>query len=319
MNTHHYSKPNSETWTGRQSDSKLYFHEKIECIDLDNLQQETKPNITFALLGYACDEGVKRNQGRVGAVNGPDAIRKMLAPISNHLSEETRVLDTGTILCPDNDLESTQSITTESICKLLQHNLFPIVIGGGHDLAYAHFNGIHKAFPDQKIGIINLDAHFDLRQVETVGNSGTPFYQIAKEQGNIEYLCLGIQKAANNRELFNTANQLGVHYLENTDFTMKNWETVSSKITSFIKNVDHIYITIDLDGFSSAYAPGVSAPSALGFDPDVAFNTLQLIYDSGKLKSLDIVELNPTYDLDNSTSRLAARIIYDVIEKLSIS
>lgn len=312
-----YQKPIPAIWNGRKSNTQLYFHEKIKCIPIDDLSSASDKHTSFAILGYSCDEGVKRNLGRVGAVEGPDAVRKMLASISNHLSEDTAIVDTGTIYCNNTNLELTQEITTNTIQQLLNQQYFPIVIGGGHDLAYAHYRGIKKTYPNQNVGIINLDAHFDLRKVSNKGNSGTPFYQIATEQGHIDYLCLGIQKAANNRELFEIADQLEVEYIENTNFTIDHWQEVLRKITSFINKVDHIYLTIDMDGFSSAYAPGVSAPSPLGFTPDIAFKTIKHICRSNKLISVDLVELNPKYDMDNSTARLAARIIYDLLEKLS--
>ncbi len=70
-----------------------------------------------------------------------------------------------------------------------------IVLGGGHEVTFAHYSGIKKAFPNQKIGIINLDAHFDNREPENgVGaSSGTGFWQIAQE-GEIHSLHIGIQK-----------------------------------------------------------------------------------------------------------------------------
>lgn len=308
-----YQKPNSELWKGRSSEQKLYMHEIIQCIDLEKNNLAEVPQKCFSILGYACDEGVKRNQGRIGAVQGPDRIRKMLSSLSNHFSDQTRIIDVGNITCETGNLEETQNETSDCIASLLSYRTFPIVLGGGHDLAYAHYNGIKKQFPEKTIGIINLDAHFDLRKVDQKGNSGTPFYQIATENDNFRYLCLGIQKASNNKELFNTAETLKVEYLLNTEFTFQNIKTVTEKINRFITSVDLIYLTIDIDGFSSIYAPGVSAPSPFGFSTDIAMEAIQLICKSDKLASVDFVELNPTYDIDNCTARLAARLIYHIM------
>ena len=84
-----------------------------------------------------------------------------------------------------------------------------------------------------------------------------------------------------------------------------------------LKTSDLIYLSIDLDGFASAYAPGVSAPSPMGFQPDVALKVINYLVQSQKLVSTDLVELNPKYDLDNATARLAARLIYEVLEEFS--
>ncbi|MFC5045298.1 formimidoylglutamase [Aquimarina hainanensis] len=311
-----YRQPDQTIWNGRTSESTLYFHEKIKCFDLS---EETLPKTdekVISILGYECDEGVARNKGRVGAVAGPNAIRKMLAPLSNHFKKDTQIFDVGNIICQNNDLERSQRSASDIISYLIENKSFPIVLGGGHDLAYAHYNGIKKCSTNKKIGVINLDAHFDLRTVTDKPNSGTPFYQIAKENGNIHYLCLGIQKASNNRELFETAKALNVQHLENTEYTLENKAHVLQTINDFINEVDYVYLTIDLDGFSSAIAPGVSAPSPFGFGVAIASETIKCICDSKKLISVDLVELNPTYDIDNSTARLAARLIYNIIETL---
>ncbi len=309
-----YQKPSKNHWTGRVSNDQLYLHEKIQCLDLENDSFPKSSKKRVALLGYACDEGVKRNFGRVGAAEAPNIVRKMIAPLSNHFTGEEVFFDVGNILCPSGNLEETQKDTTHCIAFLLENHCFPVVIGGGHDLAYAHFKGIQKKIGEKKIGIINFDAHFDLRKVTDTANSGTPFFQIAKETDNLQYLCLGIQKESNNQELYRTAHQLGVTYLENTNFNTNNKEEVVSLVENFIADIDCIYLTIDLDGFASHYAPGVSAPSPFGFSIDIALEIIRLICKSNKLISVDVVELNPKYDIDQRTARLAARIIYNIID-----
>ncbi|TSE08816.1 formimidoylglutamase [Aquimarina algiphila] len=309
-----YKKTDTTLWTGRISDDQLYLHEKIKCVNLENEILSKPKKQSFTLLGYTCDEGVKRNHGRIGAVKGPDHIRKMLATLSNHFNDQIDILDVGNITCEQGNLEDTQLETSNIIASLLQHQNFPIILGGGHDLAYAHYNGIKKQFPNKKIGIINLDAHFDLRKTTNQGTSGTPFYQISKENDSFNYLCLGIQKASNNKELYKIANELNVQYLENTEYTIQNKNNIATVVQNFIAKVDYIYLTIDLDGFSSALAPGVSAPSPFGFSVDIAMETIKWICNSTKLISADIVEFNPKYDIDNCTARLASRLVNHIIE-----
>ncbi|MDH7446620.1 formimidoylglutamase [Aquimarina sp. 2201CG14-23] len=313
-----YKTTDPSVWTGRESSDTLYLHEKVKCIDLELNELPEAQKTSFAILGYSCDEGVKRNSGRIGAAQAPDMIRKMMASLSNHLNNEVDIIDIGDIICKDGNLENAQNITSGKISQLIDKKHFNFILGGGHDLAYAHYRGIKKHFPNASIGIINLDAHFDLRAVESQGNSGTPFYQIAKEENDrFNYLCLGIQEESNNRALFEIADQLEVKHIKNTNFTITNQDHVAATVEDFINSVDHIYLTIDLDGFSSSYAPGVSAPSPFGFSPDIALAVIEQICNSGKLISTDIAELNPNYDIDNSTARLAARIIYYIMKFIS--
>jgi formiminoglutamase len=83
-----------------------------------------------------------------------------------------------------------------------------------------------------------------------------------------------------------------------------------------MEDIDYLYTTIDLDGFSSAYAPGVSAASPVGFSPDIVLESLKVIIDSKKLISLDIAEMNPKYDGDQQTAKLAASLVHFVLHKI---
>lgn len=318
-----YQKPDGKLWSGRNEsapDGKpLYWYQGIKCIDVSQTDIPVLPDSSqgIAIIGYACDEGVRRNQGRVGATDGPDCIRKTMASMAYHLDDRVTIIDVGNIACYDGDMETSQKSVSALVSDLLKESYFPILFGGGHDIAYAHYSGIRHHLNELKvssnIGIINLDAHFDLRNIMDRGNSGTPFSQIAADchqfGHTFHYLCLGIQQAANHRMLFEKAGELGVQYLLNDEFTVDNWTRIEAKLETYLDHVDHIYLTVDLDGFSSAYAPGVSAPSPFGFDPEIARKTLKLIGASGKVISMDVAELNPVYDVDNATARLAARLI----------
>ncbi|WP_425235728.1 formimidoylglutamase [Ulvibacterium sp.] len=311
-----YNPTNPEIWTGRKSGKNLYLHEIVKCMDLDSIVPDTTSK-TIAILGYACDEGVRRNQGRIGAAQGPDAIRKQLGKMPNHLNPDTKLLDIGSISCADEDMEESQDLLSIKVSQLLKNSIFPVLLGGGHDMAYGHFQGIKKFLNGNKsIGIINFDAHFDLRNNGNGNNSGTPFYQIAqdcKADGtSFNYLCFGIRKDANDKVLFQTANKLDVGYIENARFHLRYWKSVERELQTFIGKVDALYVTIDLDGFSSAYAPGVSAASPMGFSPDIVLECLKVILLSRKLISVDIAEMNPRYDVDNCTAKLAASLIHYV-------
>lgn len=307
-------------WTGRTSHNLQYWHQAIQCLQDLTIPKDVKGK-KIGILGYASDAGVSRNMGRRGAANGPHAIRTMMATMAFHLPNETQFFDLGDIVTLDNNLEQSHDLITETVSELLENKVFPVLLGGGHDLALAHGRGVFKQVKSkgEKLGIINLDAHFDLRPlVDGKGHSGSPFYQLAKEYpSDFHYLCLGIQSAANPGSLFTTAKQLKVSWLEMEDFTLFNWENIVLILNDFCNSVNKIYLTIDLDGFSSAYAPGVSAPSPMGFSPELAFKVLEWIARSGKLISMDVVELNPEFDQDNATARLAARCVEFVLRKTS--
>ncbi len=305
-------------WKGRKSthhSKPQYWHQAINCISINEWKRTSRKSI--GILGYACDEGVKRNQGRVGAIDGPNAIRSKMGSLAFHL-ENKELFDFGNVYCNDDDLENCQTEFASKVEKLLSNNIFPIGIGGGHDIAFAHFSGIWnsvKSTTNRKIGIINFDAHLDLRPLLGRANSGTPFNQVFSkmktENETVKYFAIGIQKLSNPPELFEIANEnnVDIAFLDECHFNENNLNSLKDRIVRFSEQVDYIYVTIDLDGFSSAYVQGVSAPSPFGFTPEFVIEVLRNIFETQKVISCDLAEMNPVYDQDQLTAKLASNLI----------
>ncbi len=269
------------------------------------------------LLGFACDEGVRRNQGRPGAAAAPAAIRKALAGLAWHRSGPA--YEAGDVVCTDGDLEGAQARLAEKLAKILAGGHFPLVLGGGHEVAFgtwqglaAHLEGNGEHAP--RIGIVNLDAHFDLRDPAHAHSSGTPFAQIAEAAAArgwpFRYACLGVSRASNTRALFRRAAELDVLVREDREITPVTLPEVRAALDAFIADCEHLYLTIDLDVLPAGEAPGVSAPAARGVPLALLEALLEPLRDSGKLRVADLAELNPEYDIDHRTARVAARLVH---------
>lgn len=273
---------------------------------------------SFTLLGFACDEGVRRNKGRVGASGGPTALRQALAGLAVH--DARPLFDAGDIECSDGNLSAAQERLAAAVDQLLAGRHKPLIMGGGHEIAYGTWSGLashlNAMAPDQhpRIGIINFDAHFDLRDPSEGPSSGTPFAQIANvcEENSwpFRYACLGISQAANTPALFHRAEALGVLFRQDQDLRPDTLSAVRQDLDSFMADCDHVYLTLCLDVFPAATVPGVSAPAARGVNLEVIEPLIQYIAASGKLKVADIAELNPNYDIDQRSARVAARIFH---------
>ncbi|MDU2408003.1 MAG: formimidoylglutamase [Acinetobacter junii] len=301
----------SFTWQGRH-DGDGEEHRRIHHV------VNTTQHASFALIGFGSDEGVKRNKGRLGAADAPDMIRAQLANLPVHQS--VSIVDIGTVVCEQGQLEKAQAELADQVERSLQQGMKPIVLGGGHEVAFGSFSGLFQYIqhhePQQKIGIINFDAHFDLREAEQV-TSGTPFLNAAKlseqNQKEFHYLCIGVAKHSNTKALFDTADRLNCQYIYDQQLQLSEIDHFISKINGFIEKIDALYITVDLDVFNASIAPGVSAPAVKGIDLSVFDPLFQAIKKSGKIRVFDVAECNPRFDLDNRTAKLAAYIIFNYI------
>ena len=299
-------------WQGRQDpedgELALRWHDKVQPWTAG--AQEAAGVVLF---GFACDEGVRRNKGRIGAAGAPLVVRKLLANTAWHLSRP--VYDGGDVSCPDGDLDAAHGRLAERVAAALNLGHFPLVLGGGHEVAFGSWSGLNRHLGGSgKIGIINFDAHFDLRMKLELASSGTPFFQIAEQcaaEGTpFHYACLGVAETANTQALFARADELGVWYVKDEAMNERALPTLQSGLDAFIARCDHLYLTIDLDVLPGAVMPGVSAPAARGVELAVIEPLIAHIRASGKLRLADLAEYNPTLDQDNRSARVAARLVH---------
>jgi formiminoglutamase len=272
---------------------------------------------TPVIVGFGSDEGVRRNQGRIGAAHAPKELRRALAGLP--AKALTALHDAGDVVCDDGDLETAQHALGQVVAEILECGGRPLVFGGGHEVAWGTYSGLRAHLaerPERRLLIVNFDAHFDLRQTRPA-NSGTPFDQIACDCATrgvpFHYACFGISDLANTAALFARAQQLGVRYVLDTDMQESQLPQRLAQLAPLIEAADDIYLTIDLDVLPGATAPGVSAPAALGVPLAVVEAMVIRVRASGKRRAADIAEYNPSLDQDKRTARAAARLAHRLL------
>lgn len=307
-------------WNGRVNGEELdvlRIHQVVNVMTLDELLKVDSEEKKVCFVSFNSDEEVRRNSGRLGAKDGWIHVKKALSgfPI---FREDLKFYDLkNPIEVIGYDLELAHTEISKIVSALKEKNFLVVVLGGGHDVAFANFSGILdyalKKEDSPKIGIINFDAHFDMREYTNGRNSGTMFLQIADicddKNLNFDYNVFGIQKFSNTKRLFDRADKLGVKYY----FAEEIRTIVSDDLYSILKRNDYIHLTLCTDVFHITSAPGVSAPQTFGVNPRNALPLLKTIARYSKNLTIDVAEINPTFDYDDRTSRLMANIIYELI------
>jgi len=313
--------PDHGSWTGRvdleDGVAGRRWHQVVAPLDV-------VPGV--AIVGFASDAGVRRNHGRVGASEGPAALRGMLANLAWHGGPTNRLYDAGDVACAGDELESAQWAYAERLAGLLRAGHFPIGLGGGHEIAWAAYQGIARALAGdtrlERLGIVNFDAHLDLRVPAEPGRgtSGTPFLQIAEARAAaglpFRYLCVGASPASNTPALFDRAAELGVELVTDIE---AHGDDAEAALGRFVAESSAVYLTFCLDVLPSAVAPGVSAPAGLGLALHRAVELVRkVLADCGhgqpgsRLVVADVAELNPRHDPDGRTARTAARLVHEL-------
>ncbi|OQP20852.1 formimidoylglutamase [Geobacillus zalihae] len=280
-----YQPPDAGRWTGRidsVSDERAFrLHQRIRLLDLS--QPFAPAERAAAFIGFACDEGVRRNQGRQGAKEAPAAVKAALARLPWHLPEGVVVYDAGDVVCVDERLEQSQTELGKALGT------------------------------DARLGILNIDAHFDLRPYDDGPTSGTMFRQILDQDDQVSYFCLGIQRLGNTAALFADAETYRCRYMLEDELTAGPIEAAYEQIEKFAADHDAVMLTFCMDAISAAAAPGVSAPSPFGLAPSLARALIRRIVSHPKTISVDLCEVNPLLDEGGKTVALAAAFCMEAL------
>jgi len=257
------------------------------------------------MLGLPDDTGVSMNHGRPGAKDGPRAFRDALARYGGKYCvltsqaridlSDVRVFDAGDVK-PEGSLDATHDRITARVAALLELDLIVACIGGGHDLTWPSVRAVAARFPD--LSGVYYDAHLDVR--ETPG-SGMPFRKILTETTCSELVVVGLDRFANSRD--------------HLDWFEANGGRIANEVCSPFRDLatPHCFVSFDLDIIDVAHAPGVSAINPAGWDARTADRAAHLAGLEPRLRYFDIMELNPAYDIDGRTARLAARLFLSFV------
>lgn len=303
---------NESIWTGRIDDAvnrtAFRYHQIVEAVDLQTAKDGC------VIIGFECEEGVRRNKGRLGAAKAPDALRTGLANLPWRFGETARLFDVGNVACTGEELETAQQELGKAVGMLLSNGATPIILGGGHETLYGHYLGVREFLgPDASLGIVNIDAHFDLRPYDEQPSSGTMFRQILESDANASYFVAGIQRYGNTQELFDRAELLGVTYVHEDEMIPGQLEYLMDSLDAFLDKHDAVMLTLCTDVLNAAFAPGVSAPSPFGIEPSTVRAIIRKVAGHAKTHSFDICEVNPALDENGKTVKLGAYFVNEAI------
>ena|SRR6185437_12863569 len=223
-----------------------------------------------------------------------------ISPMAGNV-ETKKIIDFGNVKRED---------LYQFIYGLVSDKKIPIMIGGDHSISSLALKAISDAFG--KTGLLYFDAHPDF--VSTTRNYYGSVLTDSMSSIDFEKSMLIGTRAAEPEELEN-ARSVGLEVVTPLDLVEMGVLTLGKRVTSKA-NGKKKYVSIDLDCLDPAFAPAVSVPSPGGISSiDLIYLVKQAV--STGIIGMDIVELSPDFDINNITSHLAARILFESIASLS--
>jgi formiminoglutamase len=280
------------------------------------VDQRDASRAEVVIVGFPSDEGVRRNGGRPGAAAGPRAIREALYRMTPDARAAepfidllARTADLGDLRVTG-DVDADQARLADIISPLLQSKTV-IVLGGGHETTFGHFLGYAEAGMD--VDILNWDAHADVRPLaKGRAHSGSPFFQaLTHPSGHCgRYHAAGLQPHATATAHVDLVRQRGGEVVWCDHVDRQRVDRLAASLR------EPALVTFDLDAVDAAAAPGVSAPNPAGLSTEVWLHAAFRAGASGAVRSMDVVELNPAFDVDGRTARLAALTVWHFVRGL---
>lgn len=247
----------------------------------------------IALIGLPDDTGVGLNNGRLGAKEGPAAFRKALAKYGVAQPagwDWPTVFDAGDVDVVPGDLHETHRRVSIAVKSLLDLGLFPIAIGGGHDLTFPFVRAVAEHFGP--LDGIYFDAHLDVRETD---GSGMPFRKLLETGAAKSLRIHGFDPMSNSSDHVAYFQSHGGHI------------DIDTSPEDLWPNGD-AFVSLDLDVIDAAFAPGVSAMNPCGWSPEYTTRWVREAGLNPNVQCFDIMELSPPYDRDDRTARIAARM-----------
>ncbi|MER3524573.1 MAG: arginase [Ignavibacteria bacterium] len=294
------------------------------------------------ILGVPMDLG----SGRRGVDMGPSAIR--IAGIAEKLRElGNKIIDDG-----DLDIKNMEEIRVgdtrarylKEIARasrilarhtemIMANKHFPLVLGGDHSIAIGSISGI-AAFArkkHKKLGVLWVDAHGDMNTPSTSpsGNiHGMPLatlfgygpHELKTVGGNVRKVdpnhvaLVGVRSLDEGERRF--IEQTGVHVYTMHDVDRQGIHHIMKKALSTVTHgTDYLHVSFDLDAVDPTVAPGVGTPVKGGLDYREAHLIMELIFESKRMTSLEIVEVNPILDEHNTSAEFAVELVQSAFGK----
>jgi formiminoglutamase len=273
-----------------------------------------KPNLKqadIALLGFPVHKSsITPNSCHLA----PKAIRSALARYSTYSASndvdlrELKITDLGDVTGADSN--NGKKVIAKKVNGLLDKYGLLIALGGDNSITYTVASGL---FGDlSKVGLITLDAHHDLRDGNTNGSPVWRLIQAGLPGKNI--VQIGISDFANSKEYSTRAKEAGIFVITRAQLRNKSIADAMKQAFAHLgRNVDHIYVDLDVDVCDRSVAPASPAATPGGISADELRQAAFLAGANYKVRAVDITEIDPKRDSkDERTVRLAALLVLEI-------
>ncbi len=275
--------------------------------------------LDIAAIGVPMDLGVSN---RPGARFGPRAVRTIerIGPFHPSFravpASTVRVADVGDVPFRSRySLEQSIEDIERYYTALVGEGVRPLSVGGDHSITYPILQALGRKAP---VGLIHIDAHCDTMGAYDCSkfHHGGPF-RLAVLDGVLDperTIQIGIRGSSNMFWEFSHVAGMTVVYME--EFMAAGHAAIAARAREVVGD-GPVYVSIDVDGFDPAYAPGTGTPEVGGITPREGLALLRALGGLDVIGA-DVVEVAPQYDPSTNTAMLAAQLLFEELALMTV-
>jgi len=256
-----------------------------------------------------------------GSRFGPDAIRQAMDSERSHsypititeaghsrsdsLSKLLTLEDIGDLEVGVQPPESVAVHMSEAAAKLATHSSNLLFLGGDHFITYPIMKGLKRGCPGT-YGLVYFDSHADFYDDLgglTLSHASTLKRLVEDKVVQLEHV-VGFDFRTTIPE---QRSALG------PKVCVPNQDAFKKEITRISEKVEYFYISVDLDVLQPQIVPGVGHPESGGLTVPELANLIRIVFETGKVRFADVVELNPLVDHSNTASIAARDIVKEIL------
>lgn len=247
----------------------------------------------------------------------PDVLRKALRRFSTY-DVETRaeidisIQDYGDIpvagLMPAEGFEP----IVEAVKRCTDGHQLSLLIGGNNAVTRpgAHAVGL----PLERVGLITLDAHFDLRDTDEGPRNGNPIRCLLEDGLPGRNICqIGLSPFANTARMHRTADEEGIGVFTIADCKSRGIISILDEVMERLRHTDVLMIDFDIDVIDRSQCPGAPGARPGGMPVDMFFEAARYLGAQKKVKLVDLTEFDPSLDVGEITALTAARWACEIL------
>ena len=301
MDLSFYFKPLDATVFGEYENRKTVLGNVItKFTSAENFPDVT--NSQLAIIGIPEERGAINNKG---CSEAPDKIRQKFYELKS-AKYPYKIVDLGNLIIGEK-VTDTYAAVSSIISELLREKVIPIILGGSQDITYAQYTAYHKI--EETVNIVAVDSYFDLGTTEEPLSSNTYLGKVILHEPNFlfNFSNIGYQTYFAGYDQIDLMEKL---YFD--AYRLGEVRKDIEEVEPIVRNAD--IVSFDVGAIRQSDAPGNRNATPNGFYGEEACRIVRYAGLSDKLSSIGFYEINPTCDVRDQTSHLAAQMLWYFIE-----